>query len=406
MENKKTNIPIRRFKEFENANAWEQCGFENLFAPVRNNSLSRAELNYESGAVKNIHYGDILVRFDSVVSYENEMIPYVNDSVEIDFSSHLLQDGDIIFADAAEDETVGKAVEITGIKDNKIVAGLHTIACRPTKKVEPLYLGYYLNSNAYHDQLSPIMQGTKVNSISRNSIAKTEILLPESADEQKAIGSFFSTLDHTITFHQRKLEKVKALKTAYLAEMFPAEGERKPKRRFAGFTDAWEQRRLGEFVEITTGRLDANAMVEDGEFDFYTSGIKKYKIDVHAFEGPAITIAGNGATVGYMHLTDGKFNAYQRTYVLSNFQADRQFMFSAIGKNLPKKISEEARTGNIPYIVMDMLTGLKMDISSDKEEQQKLGSFFRNVDYLITFHQRKLEKLQNIKSAYLNEMFV
>ena len=171
---------------------------------MRNNSLSRAELNYESGAVKNIHYGDILVRFDSVVSYENEMIPYVNDSVEIDFSSHLLQDGDIIFADAAEDETVGKAVEITGIKDNKIVAGLHTIACRPTKKVEPLYLGYYLNSNAYHDQLLPIMQGTKVNSISRNSIAKTEILLPESADEQKAIGSFFSTLDHTITFHQRE----------------------------------------------------------------------------------------------------------------------------------------------------------------------------------------------------------
>lgn len=94
---------------------------------------------------------------------------------------------------------------------------------------------------------------------------------------------------------------------------------KQPSYRFAGYTEAWEQRKLGEYCDITTGKLDANAMVTDGEYDFYTSGIQKYKIDVAAFEGPAITIAGNGATVGYMHYADGKFNAYQRTYVLSNF---------------------------------------------------------------------------------------
>jgi len=96
-----------------------------------------------------------------------------------------------------------------------------------------------------------------------------------------------------------------------------------------GMMNAWEQCRLESLTKITTGKLDANALVENGEYDFYTSGIQKYKIDIPAFEGPAITIAGNGATVGYIHLADGKFNAYQRSYVLREFLADRQFLFSS-----------------------------------------------------------------------------
>ena len=161
-----------------------------------------------------------------------------------------------------------------------------------------------------------------------------------------------------------------------------------PEIRFPGFTDPWEQRKLGEFTDIVTGKLGANAVKEDGEYDFYTSGIQKYKIDVPAFEGPAITIAGNGATVGYMHLADGKFNAYQRTYVLSAFKANREFLFYEIGNKLPKKIAQEARTGNIPYIVMDMLTDLQISIPSE-QEQRIVGGFMMNIDNLITLHQRK-----------------
>ena len=168
---------------------------------------------------------------------------------------------------------------------------------------------------------------------------------------------------------------------------------------------AWEQRKLGEFADISTGKLDANAMVEDGEYDFYTSGMKKYRIDTPAFEGPAITIAGNGATVGYMHLADGEFNAYQRTYVLQNFQANRYFLYSEISKKLPRKIAQEARTGNIPYIVMDMLTELTISLPVLEEEQAKIGAFFKQLDNTIALHQRKLEKSKALKSAYLSEMF-
>lgn len=178
-----------------------------------------------------------------------------------------------------------------------------------------------------------------------------------------------------------------------------------PQIRFQGFTDDWEERKLGDITKISTGKLDANAMVENGKYDFYTSGIKKYRIDIPAFEGPAITIAGNGATVGYMHLADNKFNAYQRTYVLQDFVVDRSFLFSEVGNKLPKKINQEARTGNIPYIVMDMLTQLKLSIPQDEAEQSKIGSFFKQLDNTIALHQRMLDLLKEQKKGFLQKMF-
>ena len=169
--------------------------------------------------------------------------------------------------------------------------------------------------------------------------------------------------------------------------------QRIPLRRFGECgegktTFTWEQRKLGELCNITTGKLDANAMVSDGQYDFYTSGIDVFKIDVAAFEGPAITIAGNGASVGYMHLADGKFNAYQRTYVLTDFLADRQFLNVAIGNELPNKIQEEVRGSGIPYIVLNMLTDLAIPFPSH-EEQYAVGVYFQQLDNLITLHQRK-----------------
>ncbi|HEL1645663.1 TPA: restriction endonuclease subunit S, partial [Streptococcus suis] len=194
-------------------------------------------------------------------------------------------------------------------------------------------------------------ESTGVPSLSKNGVNNVKVLTPK-IKEQSAIGTFFSTLDRHITLHQRKLDTLKEQKKTYLKLLFPAKGQTKPALRFQGFEDDWEEVKLGELCDIRTGKLDANAMVENGEYDFYTSGIKKYRIDVAEFEGPAITIAGNGATVGYMHLADGKFNAYQRTYVLTNFKVDRSYIFSEVAKKLPIKIQQEARIGNIPYIVL------------------------------------------------------
>ena len=177
-----------------------------------------------------------------------------------------------------------------------------------------------------------------------------------------------------------------------------------PAIRFPGFTDSWEQRKLGELCNITTGKLDANAMVSDGQYDFYTSGIDVFKIGVAVFEGPAITIAGNGASVGYMHLTDGKFNAYQRTYVLTDFLADRQFLNVAIGNELPDKIQEEVRGSGIPYIVLNMLTDLAIPFPSH-EEQYAIGVYFQQLDNLITLQERKCRVLRELKKCMLQKMF-
>lgn len=116
-----------------------------------------------------------------------------------------LQNGDVIIADTAEDETTGKAVEIAGITDNFAVSGLHTMVARPNIKFAPKYLGYYLNAPSYHSKLLPLMQGIKVLSLSKTNIAKTEIMYPQNIDEQEKIGTFFASLDKLITLHQRML---------------------------------------------------------------------------------------------------------------------------------------------------------------------------------------------------------
>lgn len=177
-----------------------------------------------------------------------------------------------------------------------------------------------------------------------------------------------------------------------------------PKLRFPGFTDEWKKCRLGDIADINMGKMDANAMKEDGKFDFYTSGMQKFKIDVPAFEGPAITIAGNGSAVGSMHMADGKFNAYQRTYVLNNFSADREFLFYEIGNRLPEKIRQEVRTGNIPYIVMDTLTDLAVSVP-DINEQKKIGTCFHNLDSLIDLYRCRLDELNELKKGLLQKMF-
>lgn len=124
--------PDVRFQGFRGD--WEKKEFSNTFDTfIPTNTLSRANLNYEQGAVKNIHYGDVLIKFGEITDVLKEKIPFITDADVTKYKNQFLENGDIIFADAAEDETVGKATEISGITEEKIVSGLHTISCRPIK---------------------------------------------------------------------------------------------------------------------------------------------------------------------------------------------------------------------------------------------------------------------------------
>ena len=206
-----SNIPEIRFKEF--TDPWEQRKLGDILISLQNNTLSRADLSNEAGVAKNVHYGDVLIKFGEVLDVSNE-------NVLSKYKSSFLQNGDVIVADTAEDSTVGKCSEIAGLNDEVVLSGLHTIPYRPIEKFASGYLGYYLNSSAYHNHLIPLMQGIKVTSISKSAMQDTDIVYPKSVEEQGKIGDYFQSLDHLITLHQRELEKLQNIKKSMLEKMF------------------------------------------------------------------------------------------------------------------------------------------------------------------------------------------
>ena len=213
------NVPEIRFDGF--TGAWVLDELTDVLSPtVGNNTLSRADLNYESGEVLNIHYGDILIKFGSFIDSANDEIPFITNGPVMDYRNQLLQDGDIVFADTAEDETAGKVVEVTNSHGVNMVSGLHTMVYRPKRKFATYFMGYYLNSNSFRHQLLPLMQGAKVLSLSRSNLATTQLCYPSSLDEQAAIGNFFRSLDTLIEAQQQELEKLQNIKNAYLNKMF------------------------------------------------------------------------------------------------------------------------------------------------------------------------------------------
>lgn len=212
-------VPEIRFKGF--SGDWVEMTLGDATKSLANNTLSRAKLNYRSGLARNVHYGDILVRFGEVLDAQGDDVPFVSDDATANrLTPSKLDNGDIVFADAAEDEVVGKCTEVQNVGNQVVLAGLHTIPLRPLLRFAPFYLGYFLNSNAYHDQLLPIMQGTKVLSVSRTAIKQTTICFPTTETEQQKIGAYFRTLDQLISQHATQLRKLQQIKSACLGKMF------------------------------------------------------------------------------------------------------------------------------------------------------------------------------------------
>ena len=212
-------VPEIRFSGF--TDAWEQRKLGDVLVSLQNNTLSRADLSNEAGVAKNVHYGDVLIKFGEVLDVSKEQLPMISDeSILTKYKTSFLQNGDVIIADTAEDTTVGKCSEIVGLNDEVVLSGLHTIPYRPVEKFAPKYLGYYLNSDAYHNQLLPLMQGIKVTSISKSAMQDTDIIYPKSKEEQTEIGNYFDALDHLITLHQHKCEQLQSMKKFMLQNMF------------------------------------------------------------------------------------------------------------------------------------------------------------------------------------------
>ena len=405
---KKSDAPAIRFKGF--SDAWEQRKFGEVFdCTVPNNTLSRAELSYDEGTVLNVHYGDVLIKYGSVLDVQKDDIPRIPHRCIEDFNGALLQDGDVIIADTAEDETTGKACEIGNLQGSTIVSGLHTMVCRPRNRMALGYLGYYLNSNAYHHQLLPLMQGIKVLSLSRSNIQKTSVSYPSAMKEQQLIASYFSQLDHLITLHQRKFEKLTNVKKSMLEKMFPQNGSSYPEIRFKGFTDPWEQRKLSEITDKVTEKNAGLQYVEtftnSAEFgiisqrDFFDHDIAKlgsldgyYIVKNEDFVyNPRISTSApvgpiNRNKLGRTGVMSPLYTVFRphdidTTYLEYFFKCGYWHSFMNFNGDSGARSDRFSIRDNVFF---------QMPIPiPDIDEQRKIGELLTCLDNLITLHQRE-----------------
>lgn len=198
---------------------WEVKSLGEIFEFRPNNTFTRDCLNDSKGKYQNVHYGDVLIKYPSILDCSKETIPFINEGINVKFSKYGIVEGDIIIADTAEDETVGKVVEVFNLGEKKIVSGLHTFLCRKiTDDFAPKWLGYFMNQAIFHNQLLPFITGTKVSAISRTAIQNVKVLIP-SKEEQTAIANVLSSMDKEIETLNTKLEKYHNLKTAMMQQL-------------------------------------------------------------------------------------------------------------------------------------------------------------------------------------------
>ena len=415
-----SRVPRIRFKGFEED--WEQRKHGEVFIYLRNNTLSREDLNDEDGFAQSIHYGDVLIKYGECLNVSKELLPYIDKKNIVNkFKKFYIQNGDVIIADTAEDETVGKCIEISGIVDHNIISGLHTIPLRPVNNFAHGYLGFYLNSNSYHNQLKPLMQGIKVTSISKNLLKITTLNYPSNIKEQKIIGSYFDSLNHLITLHQRKLEKLKIIKKSMLENIFPRNGEKTPKIRFSGFTKDWEQRKLGEIAERIVrkneklestlpltisaqyGLIDQNEFFDKRIASKDVRGYYLIKKGEFAYNKSTSVDAPFGAI---KRLDKYKNGVLSTLYILFKIIDDTStcsdylvtyYSTDLWHKGIQSIAAEGARNHGLLNIAPDDFFETMISIPLNVFEQKKVGELFQILDHLITLHQ--LEPFQLIFKA-------
>lgn len=316
--------------------------------------------------------------------------------------------GDVLISAAG---TIGRTVifldENSYYQDSNIV-WLHI----NKEKISNEFLNYI-----YQNIIWNSLEGSTIKRLYNSDLLSKLIPLPPKP-EQTAIATALSDTDALLAELEKLLAKKQAIKTATMQQLLTgktwlpefvhrADGTPKGslKTEWGDIPEDWEVVALGDICHsFKTGKLDANAMVEGGEFPFFTCAKKVYQIDNYAFDLEALLISGNGANVGYIHYYHGKFNAYQRTYVLSNFSAEIFYIQYFLQQELSKRIDIEMRAGNTPYITMDTLTDMPIKIPIAIIEQTAIAQILGDMDSEITALQARIEKLREIKQGMMQNL--
>lgn len=406
------DIPKIRFKGF--TEPWEQRKLGEMGSTFTGLSGKTKE-DFGHGDAKFITYMNV---FSNPIA-NLDMTEYV----EIDSKQNCVKAGDVFFTTSSETpEEVGMSCVMPENADN-IYLNSFCFGYRPTVEFDLNYLAYVLRAESFRKNMTFLAQGISRYNISKNKVMEIKISVP-SLDEQNLVGAYFSNLDHLITLHQRKCDDTKELKKYMLQKMFPKNGEKFPEIRFKGFTEAWEQRKLGEIcsrVQGNDGRMElptltisaANGwMKQEDRFSGNIAG-KEQKNYTLLHKGELSYNHGNSKLAKYG--TVFSLQTYEEALVPRVYHSfkveigsadfiEYYFATKMPDRELRKLISSGARMDGLLNIGYDDFMGIKMMFPSVLE-QDKIAEYFRAFDHLITLHQRKCDTLKELKKYMLQNMF-
>lgn len=404
---KNTKMPTIRFKGFNDD--WEQrklpefVTFFNGLTYTPDDVEETGTLVLRSSNVKN---GEI-VDADNV---------YVNDKV---VTSENVQEGDIIVVVRNGSRAlIGKHAQIKASMPNTVIGAFMS----GMRSEHSSFVNALLDTSAFENEIAKNM-GATINQITGYMFSKMEFMIP-SGEEQQKIGEYFQGLDHLITLHQRKLEKIKLMKKSMLGKMFSRDAESIPKIRFDGYTDDWEQRKLEEVCSEIGDGLHSAPEYDDNGKSFFINGNnlinghivinsnETKRVSENTFEknnkqldDNTVLLSING-TIGNLAYYQGEpvMLGKSAAYLKAN-KIDKTFLYSLLQTTAVMNNFMLSLTGTtIKNLGLDAIKKTKISIPKLRE-QERIGLYFSQLDHLITLHQRKLEKLKKVKKSLLEHMF-
>ncbi len=391
---------------------WEVKRLGEVCTFLRTNTLSRNQLNDTDGEVRNIHYGDILVKYPSIIDVRKQFIPFVNQEDYKESMNDFIEDGDIVLADTAEDETVGKACEIANVGLEKILSGLHTMLIRPQKGLfSPCFLGYQVNSVSYRKQLNALIQGIKVCSLGKQAIANTYFAVPP-LSEQHRIVSVLSLWDTAIAKQTALIEKLTLRKRGLMQQLLTG------KKRLKGFSGEWKRTPIKDFakeVSIRNSNHEDHIVLSCTKYDglvpsleyfgkqIYSDDLSTYKKIPQGHFAYATNHIEEGS-IGYQSKYEqGLISPMYTVFITDKKKVDDAFLFAVFKSHhlihLYKSMMEGSinRRGGLRW---DSFSTIKINLPP-LDEQIAIASVLINADKEIELAQKRLLHLQKQKQGLM-----
>jgi type I restriction enzyme S subunit len=278
-------------------------------------------------------------------------------------------------------------------RDEEFFPIVRLLVLEPSGALDARFTTYAVN-----ERVKFAFESTGVPQLTAPQVGKYSVAAP-SLPEQRAIAEALSDVDGLLSGLDRLIAKKRDLKQAAMQQLLTGQ------TRLPGFHGEWVLKELGSVCnQVTTGKLDANAMSLNGEYRFYTCAKDFYYIDKYAFDCEALLISGNGANVGYIHYYKGKFNAYQRTYVLSGFSASINYIQHYLSQKLAERIEVEVKAGGTPYITRSTITEMSINLPPSKAEQTAIAAVLSEMDQELAVLEQRREKTRALKQAMMQEL--